>query len=419
LNDCLKGKLVVENKNSNWFIDVRSHSRDKPPTPGGFLVIDKVAVGSPADALNLEEADLILSINNKPADSVDLTQLAIQRKPIDYELYQQKSKVLVTIKTNGLLLGVSFSKCSEALVRDIQEDKGDSISAMVTLWQRQDYKHIREACGAGESLFDKLLAFIINDPLDQLMIAICDIEENIDLPKAFEFINKFEEKHNSSYTTDVNSLVYYYRAKEVLNNGDHELFHNYVEYMGSLSPDYQRFRSFVEDTDPKYLASDSPNEGKQFNVNNQLVFLDDNRAPFTLQSVLDEMPKDFLLPICLMSTYRANGPYHDCVKAYHSVYPFIKNYCFPLLVITDDDVGSKNQNYWLSSEKDAKKAGLSLRIAYDEEASFAWDIELSGAPKFITINKEREIVSDKWLGNEYAYWSLVGLAVGVDETERR
>lgn len=396
----------MENENNNWFTDIESQHCDTPPVSTGFLIIDKVAKGSPADKLDLKEFDRILRINKKPADSVDLVQMAINGEPIDYEVYRRQSNSRIVVKTHGLLLGIRALKNSEALVRDIKQAKDNEISARVTLWEREDYEHIRRACSDGSGLFDRFLSFIFNDYLNELMIAICDIEENVNSSQAFSVIRKFEEKHNSDYTTDINSLVYYYRAKEAQNIGDHELLHYYAEYIGSFSPEETRFKTFVSEIDASYLTSASPNEGKKFNASNQLVYLDETKTEVTLQNILDEMPRNFLLPICLMTTYRANGPYHDCIKAYHSVYPYTKKYLFPTLVITDDSVGSKNQNYWLSSEQAVIRAGLPLRVAFDEESRFSWDIELSSAPKFITINKDREIVSDAWLSDDYAYWSL-------------
>ncbi len=400
--------MTMENNNRNWFSDLRSQPGQPPLSQQGSLVIDKVALGSPADELGLKEGDLILKINDKPADEVDVLRLAIDGLPINYHLYQASSETLIWADTLGLLLGCRYSKSTDALVRDIKAYADDYIFACMTLWQRADYDRLREACQPN-GVVGKILRLVYKNPVYDLMLAVCDIEQGLRENQSSKVLNVFEREHNSDYTSDINGLVYYYRAKEATKQQDLAQAEDYAEYIGRFSPSYARLVEFVKSINADYLADESPNLDKQFNANNDLVHLDAERTTFTLSEILEKLPENTLLPICLMSSYRANGPYHDCIECYHAMQPYVKHKLSPLLVITDQIEASEHQQYWLRSENAAKKAEVPLNIVYDEQTRFAWDVELNTAPKFIVINKERQIVSDEMLSDEFSYWSMMSL----------
>jgi hypothetical protein len=397
--------------NANWFQSVEKKPLPKAPTFSKTLYIDRVVSGSPAADLNLKRGDKLLSVNGKAALIEDIPALLAKSSSVKYRFFLPRESAFLEVKTNGLPLGIVTSVSSEGIV-DQYKSKGEfQKEGLLSLWEREDYDHIRVACAIANKRLNKgnFVGKLTGKPksfsFTKLMLAVCDIETG-ETEIGYEDLGQYSVDDAHSETSDARAVLNYYHAKRAKAEARLDNYLQLVQSAYSGYPQSERIQREAVKAGVEINPKDA-RVGRQIQTSQSWDVLEGGQGTQSLADILAAMSPDQILPICLMTTYRGNGPYNEALLPYIAVQPHVSDRLHPLVVLTNIAEKRKDRPHWNSNEAVAKKAKCPFNVLY---GSFDEVIEVfspRGAPEFFALNKAGEIIWTGELSADYHYWDML------------
>lgn len=147
--------------------------------------------------------------------------------------------------------------------------------------------------------------------------------------------------------------------------------------------------------------------GKRFPRGYRLPPLERRGEQAGLQETLHAMPDGKLLMICLLVSYRGNGPYNEFMTKFIHCATHFGDWIHGLHVISENKDRPGDRDYYFEAEDDAKRLGLPINLLYDENGSLSGAIEPSGSPFILMVDKKGTIQYEGWF--EIAdLWETIG-----------
>ena len=397
--------------NTKWFQSVEKKSLPKTPAFSKTLHIDRVAPGSPAADLNLRPGDKLLSVNGKAALIEDIPALLAKSSSVKYRFFLPRESSFLEVKTKGLPLGIETSVSSDGIA-DQYKSKGEfEKEGLLTLWEREDYEHIRAACAVANKRLNKrnLVGKLMGKPktfsFTEMMLAICDIEDGE--PKAgYKALGDYTANHAHSETSDVRAVLDYYHGLNATSEKGIEGYQRMIESAYSSYPASQRIRHEAVKAGVEIDRTDH-RVGRTIQTTQSWTVLEGGQDSQTLEDILAAMMPGQVLPLCVMTTYRGNGPYNEALLPYIALQPYFGDRIHPLVVLTNVAEKRKDRPHWNSHEGLAKKAGCLFTILYGSFEEIIEDYSPRGAPEFFTIDRNGTIVWTGPLATDYDYWNML------------
>jgi|GEM_PF-4250429 len=391
----------------DWFLE-KNEAPDMT-VPKGHVVITHVARKSPAAALALEAGDALVSVNGTPAVKADIPAILLANKQVTYVFHRREAGTTVRVKTAALPMGVRTEPSSDDIVARYRTQTLDQFEDAMTLWERGDHDHLRKICdGTGATKIFKKFSHTTNDNnLVTFVRAVCDIEAGDQ--EAFGGILTLRNEMGHGTNGSVARLADFYAARYRWQAGEEDACRNIlIPLMHEGGWDSPRMTAFAKGVGIKQSENYS-RLGKQYNYLLDAMALEvvaggDGAANVTAWA--KALPPGKVMPVCLMLTFRGNGPYNMGLTAFRTVYPFIKDRVERFVVITSVPDRGDDPKGWYVAEDAAIAEGLPLVVLADPSAFFA-DANVSAAPEYIALSHENLVVWDDSLHDDYAYWEMV------------
>ena len=135
-------------------------------------------------------------------------------------------------------------------------------------------------------------------------------------------------------------------------------------------------------------------------------FLEGGTGEAIVPQIMKRAQPGQVIPLCLMLTYRANGPYNDALKAYHAIYPHAKDQMQPMIVVTTERDRDAEPPEYFEAEEALIAAGIPISVVFDRD-SFWRDRVLAGAPEHIVTDEKAKIIWHDHLHDDHAYWEML------------
>ena len=401
------------NPNSNWFLSVEKKPCLKPPFLGRSVCIEKIANGSPAEALGLQVGDVLLNINGHSALTADIDDVLFSSKKADYSFYLPKKNTLLHVKTQALPLGIRTAPSSEGIVDKYIKKNFYGSEGWFTLWERKDHANLRLAAQATikPSLIGKIFGKKEKFPPAELMLAICDIEAG-ELDVGFAALDDFAF-NMYDWTTDFHGLVHYYRGLNAMRLRDLAKAKELVAQALDTSLESGRVIATAKELELQIIDNSSL-MGRILPLDYDLTYLRGGKGNANIPSLLANMKEGQILPLCLMPYYRGNGPYNAALQIYVNVMRHMKDAIHPMVIMTDNSVRKKDRAHYYTNEDAVFKRKIPLHILHEPTASFGEDLCLTGAPSFHALNKAGRVVWSGGLDDDFAYWEMIAQAKEYD-----
>ncbi len=394
-------------ESTGWFLEIDRVKRpDKVPAKS--LLIAKVAPGSPAAALDLAPGDLFVSIDGTAALDAVLPDMLIGSDTATYVFIRQSDNTQVTIKTPALPMGMRTRATPDDVVQSYKSKPLHDFEGIQQLWDDEDYTRIRQICKNATStgVMGKIGLSKSKNPLAEVLVAICDLEEGKG-KEPIEKIIAFDKTHGDRVRSDIAGVVTYYVARQHKAMGRQSKYDNLMHWVME-SPYNQQFKRLRAEADAQnvYYRGNSPHLGTTFDRWGNAEFLEGGTGKAFVPDILKQAQPGRVTPFCLMLTYRGNGPYNDALKAYHAMYPFIKDQIVPLIVLTTIREKDADHPEYFAAEEALITAEIPITILFDIN-SFWRDRVLAGAPENIVTDDKLQILWHDDLNDDYAYWEML------------
>ena len=397
------------NVNPNWFQSVKITDCVNAPHLGQGLRIEEIAAGSPAHVLGLKIGDTLLNFNSAAALTTDICETLLASKTANYSFYQPRNGTLLHVKTASLPLGIRTAPNSAGIVQKYQRENFYGSEGWFTLWEREDYPRLKLAAQAvmKQSIVGKLFRRDNNFPPADLMLGICEIETG-DVDAGFSILDTFSQSMYD-WTTDYHAVVYFYRGLRAQRGGDMSKMQEQLTFALDSNLDSKRINDVAKAAGVETVQRGSM-VGRNLSLDYQLTHLKGGQGATDIKALLDAMPKEQVLPLCLMPYYRSNGPYDAALLAYINAYPSMKDNMHKLVVMTDQKERRKDRSHWFHHEDMMGRLKIPLLVLLEETASFGSDLNLQFAPSFVALDKSGQVVWNGDICDDYAYWDMLAQA---------
>ena len=402
--------------NSKWFQSVEKKTLPKAPAFSKTLQIDRVVPGSPAANLNLKPGDKLLSVNGKAALIEDIPALLAKSNSVQYRFFLPRESAFLEVATTGLPLGLQCSASSDGIAEQYKSKGEFEKEGLLTLWERGDYNHIREACAVSnkrlnkKNLVGKLMGKPKTFPFTEMMLAICDIEAG-KTEAGYDALGDYTAKFAYGETSDVRSVLDYYHGRNAKSEKRIEGYQRMLESAYSSYPESQRIRNEAVKAGVEIDRSDARVERK-VNMTATWTMLEGGQGTQSLGDILGAMPKGQILPLCLMTAYRGNGPYNDALLPYIALQPHVSERLHPLVVLTNVPEKRKDRPHWNANEDLAKKVNCPFIVLHGSFEEIIENFSPHGSPEFFALDKSGTIVWAGSLATDVEYWDMLDKSLG-------
>lgn len=392
----------------------------RPATAGvddvNAAIISLVAEGSPAQKLGLKAHDRLISIDGQPFTEQEDLDLTFRDSTVTYEFYIRASSTILSIEIDPVPIGIVAAPSSHNLLESLRTDNFPGWEAFHILWKRRDWNILLEASekaysnnGISKIIRKAFKNFGKNPGMLYVGIALYEMDRE---EEGINIIIDFMNSIMNTCDTHEQALAYFYLSHWYGLIGHEEAS---IEYLKEADRDNANY--FERISHEVYLKEIPPYverykwKGATFPIMYDLSVLQDEHEDISLEHALRRLNDNQLLPVCVMPSYRDNGPYNTAMSCYLSMYHYIADHVAPMHIILDELVTKPGNEWRLTGENSCKKHGVPFHLLHDPYRSVSRALALEFSPVFYFLDKSGTIVYDGNLKTGADYWPIFGALV--------
>lgn len=346
------------------------------PRPSQCLMVTKMATPSLAAHAGVSAKDFLVSLDSVPAKDLSPDTYRLRSALRQWVFYSRPRHELITIEATGIEPGVKLQRTPDG-IKETFNPKTNSPADLEVLWDARDYRGLEELSGKTITGYDR------DHPALALLGAA--LYETGRKSEGLALVEEYVKHFSSHWTMNFTGIAYSYLALDLLGRGDQEaglgMLYTAFEYHSCA-----RLADLVE----KYAGSRPPLEtplwlGRPF-PDYRLFRLESAGPPIGLSETLAGLAEKQLFAVCLLASYRGNGPYNDFMHRYHNFATWFGDYLKGLHVITMEPGRPKDRAYYFKAEDAVRAAGLPLELLL-EDGSLSASVGQRSSPFIVLVDR--------------------------------
>ncbi len=346
------------------------------PRPSHCLMVTKMATPSLAAHAGVAPRDFLVSLDAVPAKDLLPQTYMLRGRIRNWVFYSRARHELITLEATGIEPGVKLQRTPDG-IKEGYHPKSSPPSDLEVLWDARDFKGL-------EDLSRKTL---IASERDHPALAFLGaaLYETGRKSEGIALVDEYVKHFASHWTMNFTGIAYSYLALDLLARGDQEaglgMLHTAFEHHSC-----SRLADLVE----KFTLTRPPLEtplwlGRKF-PDYRLPRLESEGPPLSSSEALAALSEKQLLGVCLLASYRGNGPYNDFMHRYHNFATWFGDYLKTLHVITMQRGRPEERPYYFKAEDAIKAAGLPLEMLL-EDGSLTAAVGQSSSPFIVLLDR--------------------------------
>ncbi|MFC1462783.1 tetratricopeptide repeat protein [Verrucomicrobiota bacterium] len=374
------------------FIGQRIHSCSKSAGQTGDLSqcmkVDKTVPLSIAGGVGVRAGDLLLSVDTRPAASVELEKQLDRNAQHTYVFFSPATGETTTLESTGGPLGAKLSPGDAALLARIESGDGE-VEELDAVWERGDWALLERA----SELHLPSLLFLKkrNSPALVLLGAAKCEQDGFD--EGIKLVHEYAEKYEKFHTMQYHAIGRYYLGVEALHTGDQQkavaLLNEAIRYWP-----VDRIADDIEALTGTRPPQRKAREGTRFPIDYNLPRLEGHGFD-SLPMALGGMADDQLLVLCLLPAYRANGPYSEFMRTYTWLAAHFREQLAPLHVVTTETDRSACREWWFEGEDLALSTRIPFKLLHDCDMAVTDAIRPTGSPLIMVLDSAGTILKEE------------------------
>lgn len=382
------------------------------PDKSGTL-ISEVAPNSPAYLIGMREGDYLISIDGKNVRNQTSLEELEPSEQHRYVIYSSKNQTLTQFSIDPVPLGIMIVPTSYQIVEQLHIWNFDSWDELRLLWERGDWDALLKA--SNRLSFDGLRSMILRLFFKNFGYTAAMVYKGAALFElghekiGIELINNIVSRNLDRYETQEHAIAFYYLAKWHALIDERNQSRKYL-----AEAEYYNSGDFGKISEEARNAGIAPNTNrydwlsKTFPTDYSLPIVGCNEM-ITLSDSLNNMDNDQLLPVCVMPSYRGNGPYNSALLCYKKIFPYLDQKLLPIQIIADNITDDSSENWRYSEESELEKSNIPFNRLYDENLVVSSALKIRVSPVLYLLNNRAEVIYEGSLDNSYDYWKAFAL----------
>jgi len=360
------------------------------PRPAQCQVVTRIASHGIAAQAGVAHRDLLARADGQPASRVPsrlYVTLAAQRS---YTFYSRARHELIELVTTGLDPGVLLEPTTPA-IRASYDPRTNDPTAQEILWANRDWEALEEVTG-------RSLASASARASPALLFHGAALFETGRQKSGIDEIHAFLLQHSKDWTMNFGGVARYYAALQARREGreDHarQLFEQAWEYNTS-----DRMAELLEKaTGRRPQKPASPWLQRRFPVEYAYpAFEEDAPRTIALRDALAAMTNDQLLCVCLLASYRSNGPYSDLLQRWHNYVFYMGEYLAGLHVLTTETQRYPNREFHYECEARVRALGRPFHLLHEHDSGVTRVVAPRSSPMVFLLDRTGTVVYQGWL----------------------
>ena len=402
-------------------------------------VLRKVHPHSPAGRLGLQAGDILHALNGGIFDAEDLKKTFTPRsfgRAYTFDFLRPATRKKLRVKGKTFPFGAQYGQTVESFAVELRNGDPDphDISqfwssgpegALAELWPYFEAYNLRLVNHNGAP-FDGALPQNITPtaplahetvvwPGNFAWLALCAAHAGQweRAQRVLETVEDHFERSGEAGMMSMFAAMAYTRSMLAENRGFIEKAVDHMEQAIRMSPETQvLYRRLSKLTHQHETRPPSPLYGLKPEYD---LPRDDPSKTFiqspgrmALEDTLKTLSPGELILVCVMASYRTNGPYVEGFERAHIPLARLNTRIKAVHVITSwDRATSRDLPHWPVMEPRLEKSGVAVSVLFDEDDSLGQQLCLISAPTNIVIDHTGTIIADGWLGDDEVLWKAL------------
>jgi hypothetical protein len=355
------------------------------PRPAQCQLVTKVAAYGVAAHAGVALKDFLAVVDDVPAARASSRLYLTKAERRSYTFYSRLRHERIELVSSGIEIGVLLEPTTSAISATYQPRNNDP-TAQEILWAGRDF-----------SVLERLTAATLSNGRERgspaLLFhgaALCEAGR---VKAGMSEIREYMGRYARDWTMNFAGIGFYYLALEAKRQPTGEdsaaLFQKAWESDGS-----ERMAALIEKaTGVRPRKPPSAWLQRRFPVEYAYTSFDvPNPRQVALRAALDAMSNDQLLAVCLLATYRSNGPYADFLMRWRNYAAYFRDYFAGLHVLTTVRDRYPGREYHYAREAEVRALGVPFHLLHEHDAAVIGAILPRGSPSIFLLDRTGTVV---------------------------
>lgn len=377
------------------------------------MEVREVASGSTAAAAGIRRKDLLVTVDGIDAAATEADKGFGPASEHLYVFVSPGRQERITLRATAFPIGISLQPTKRAIYERFNPSEPD-YGDLRLLWDAGAFDLLEELAaplveGKGGLLRSLISKGDRNSPaLILLAAARC---ERGRMDAGMKMVDEYLEKYSHYWTQEFTALGVYYMGRRLEADGDtHEALEMYREAF--RMNDSARIARAVEKLAGEVPVKTSRWEGQAFPKRYRLPTLAGAEQEAGLDSTLEKIQEGSLMTICLLATYRGNGPYNDFMGRYVNFRATTGGLLDQLHVLTMETERRADRPYWYEAEDRALHDGVPASVLLDGSGEVTLEIDPDGSPHVLLLDNTGRVLHEGW-PDEISLWKCINAQTGA------
>lgn len=356
------------------------------PTPRSAQcqLVTKVAAHGVAAQAGIVAKDLLALVDGLPAARAPSRLYLTRAERRSYAFHSPERHERIELETTGIEIGMLLEPTTSAIRATYKPERNDP-TAQAILWAGGDWDGL-------ERITAKTMAGGRERDTPALLFHGAALYETGRREPGFSEIREYLDRHAENWTSDFAGIGLYYAALEAKKQGARNaaaLFQQAWECGRS-----DRIAGLIEKaTGARPQPLPSRWLQRRFPVKYAYpAFEVSSPHTVSLRSTLESMTNDQLLAVCLLASYRSNGPYADFLQRWRNYATYFRDLLAGLHVLTTKTERQWDRAYHYECEAELRLLGHPFQLVHEHDAAVTRTVMPAASPAIFLLDRTGTVV---------------------------
>ncbi len=382
-------------------LGIRTTPNTPLPRPSACLIVSRIAARCIAAAAGVAEKDLLVQIDGQPAAGFMPSLYSYGAAQRRYVFYSRARHELIELHASGIEIGVALAKTLDA-IKLTYDPKQPDPKALEQVWEARDFRSLAKLATA-------TLAAGKERGTPALLFEGAALWEGGRHDDGLARISEYMDQYASWWTTNYSAVGLFYFGAEWWRRGEAEQATAIFAEAYGQNPSEALGRSIERQTGARPQKPHPQWLQRRFPGDYTLPLLEGGPGEVSLRATLQAMAHERLLIVCLLASYRGNGPYGDFMERYQNYARFFPEYLHGLHVLTLTRERPSERPYYTQAEDAARAAGYPVSVLLDP-GDVTQAVAPTSSPFILMIDRTGTVVYEGELDSVALWDTLASVA---------
>jgi hypothetical protein len=374
----------------------RAAARAAPPL-SRCLEVKAVEPGSLADRIMLAQGDLLVSMNGQSAALLSPKLWQSEATIREYIFYSPQTKERIELTSTGIDLGCELRRTADLIKTSYKPESRDP-EPLLELWE----------AGAFPLLLELSSAALKKGPEDSPILPLygAALYETGSVDKAVEVLRLYMREYFRGWTTEYRGIASFYLGLDKGRQGDPETAVQVLTLAYSDLNAERIARALVDLGQPRPTPA-MVWSGREAPGDYELQTLEAERNTVTMSEALLALEEGQVFLLCLLSSYRGNGPWNDFMQRYLTLVRDFTPFIGPLHAITEVKERYPERPHYFAAEDQARAEGAPFELLFDPRGEVSAMYEPRVSPFVMALDHRGRILGEGQMEGPEVWRALV------------